>query len=271
MKKIKLMAVFAALLVGIGVYQFLKELSKPQEVPRTPVVVAAVDIPENTQITADMVCLQPIAIEALLPNHLLDVDSVIGRVLSSDVYAGEQIVRNRLISMGDADDSSDTLAYVVQPGMRAITVAVNTITGLENMIRPGNRVDILTTLAYQVEMESEQNEEQMNPDDWDWTGETENFPPEKEEPETVTITQSQYLLQNVEVLAVSSVLGKDGATEYASVTLHVTPEDALKIQYADSGNEVRSLRLVVRSPLDEETTAENTVVGFGDIVEGLEE
>ena len=42
MKKVKLIALIAALIAGGGIYFFLKEVSKPQEIPHTPVVVAAV-------------------------------------------------------------------------------------------------------------------------------------------------------------------------------------------------------------------------------------
>ena len=65
MKKLKLVALLAAVLVGLGVYRFLQELQKLQEVPHTTVVVAAVDIPENTQITAEMVTLRSISDDSL--------------------------------------------------------------------------------------------------------------------------------------------------------------------------------------------------------------
>ena len=68
MKKLKLAALFAAVLVGLGLYRFLQELKTPQEAPHTTVVVAAVDIPENTQITADMVTQRSISDDSLLEN-----------------------------------------------------------------------------------------------------------------------------------------------------------------------------------------------------------
>ena len=61
MKKLKLIALLAAVVVGVGLYQFLQEIKKPQETPHTTVVVAAVDIPENTQITEEMVTLKSIS------------------------------------------------------------------------------------------------------------------------------------------------------------------------------------------------------------------
>lgn len=231
MKKIKLIALFAALIAALGIYQFLKEAGKPQETPRTQVVVAAVDIPENTLITAEMVRLQPVATEALLANHVKDINSVVGMVLSSDVYAGEQIVTNRLVRTGEVD-KNDTLAYVVEPGMRAITVSAGQASGISNMVKPGNHVDLVLNYSYEEEVES-----------------TDGVEAEKEK---VTVVASRTLIQDVEVLAVDAVMSRDGSAEYATVTLQVSPEDAVKISFADY---IGSIRLILRSSLDGEQTA----------------
>ena len=115
MKKLKLVALLAAVIVGLGLYQFLQEIGKPQEAPHTTVVVAAVDIPENTQITEEMVTLRSISDDSLLDDYMLEIDSVVGMVLTSDVYAGEQIVRDRLIRVGETDPDRNTLAYALKP------------------------------------------------------------------------------------------------------------------------------------------------------------
>ncbi len=227
MKKLKLAALFAAVLVGLGLYRFLQELKTPQEAPHTSVVVAAVDIPENTQITAEMVTLRSISDDSLLENYILDTESVIGMVLTSDIYAGEQITRARLVRLGEDDSDRNTLAYVVQPGMRAITIFVDQDTGLVNFLKPGNRVDVLSNYSH------EDTRVVLNED---------------YKLEYVQIPTTQLLAQNVTILAVGSVMDKNGAAEYTTVTLEVTPEDALNINAVDWwGN----LRLLLRSPLDD--------------------
>ena len=147
MKKLKLAALLAAVIVGLGLYRFLQELKTPQEVPHTTVVVAAVDIPENTQITEEMVTLRSISNDSLLTNYILEMESVIGMVMTSDVYAGEQIVRDRLIRLGESDSDQRSLAYTVEPGMRAVTIFIDKDSGLENFLKPGNRVDVLASYA----------------------------------------------------------------------------------------------------------------------------
>lgn len=230
MKKLKLIALFAAAIVGLGVYQFLQEMKKPQEVPRTTVVVAATFIPENTQITAEMVTTKAIANESLLENHMQELSSVVGMVMSSDVYPGEQILRDRLIQIGETDSDPNTLAFAVEPGMRAMTIFVNVDTGLVNFLKPGNRVDIVANYAI------ESTRAVLNS--------------EEGELEWIQLPMAQMLEQNLKILAVGATMNKAGTEEYTSVTLQVTPQEALEISAVPSWG--GSLRLLLRSPLDDE-------------------
>ena len=233
MKKIKIIALAAALVAALALYQLLKEISKPQETPRTDVVVAAVDIPENTEITADMVMLSPVATEALLPNVMKDPESVIGMVLSSDVYAGEQIVSERLVRMGETESRSNTLAYVIEPGMRAVTINVTPSTGGGNLVKPGNHVDVIMNYAYPEKSTNGQDD--------------------------VKVEASRLLLQDVQVLAVDAILSKDGATAegYTTITLMVTPEQVTEVSFAEY---TANLRVVLRSALDEGTVPEKEII-----------
>ena len=57
MKKLKLVALFAALVLGLATYQFLKEISKPVEIPHTKIIKKTITpevknpIKERFQIT----------------------------------------------------------------------------------------------------------------------------------------------------------------------------------------------------------------------------
>ena len=229
MKKLKLLALVAAIIVGLGVYRFMEELSKPQEAPHTAVVVAAVDIPENTLITAEMLEMQSISDDSLLANHIVDPQAAIGMVVSSDVYAGEQLVTDRLIKLGETSADKNTLAYNLEPGMRAITIAVGAESGLMNFLKPGNHVDLVANYT----------RTELRPALLDPTVQ-----------EEVSIPTTQLLAQDINILAVGTVMNKAGAAEYTSVTLEVTMEDALNINAVNSwGN----IRLLLRSPLDDST------------------
>lgn len=220
MKKVKIIAIIAAVIAGIGIFFFLKEISKPKIAPHTNVVFAIQDIPENTLITEDMVELRPLVDEDLHESYMLDTESVIGLAASSDIFANEPIIKNRLVHTGD--ESNNSLAYVVENGMRAVSISVNTVTGIENLIRPGNRVDLIVNYSYQVPTADGKGEEKR---------------------------ATKLLAQNKKILASGTELSKDGAPEYVTLTLETTPEEAMLISYAENSG---SIKVILRSSLDNE-------------------
>ena len=78
MKKMKVIALLAALILAFCVYAYLGELNAPHEEPRMNVVVCVVDIPENTTITSEMVEVRSVLAESVLPNAVTDINSVVG-------------------------------------------------------------------------------------------------------------------------------------------------------------------------------------------------
>ena len=205
----------------------MEEIKQPPVVPHTNVVVAAVDIAENTQITADMLTMQSISDDSLAKNYITDPQSIVGMVITSDVYAGEQMVTDRLIKLGENTAVKNTLAFNLEPGMRAITINVNTESGLVNFLKPGNHVDLVASYS----------RTELRPALLDPTVQ-----------EEVEIPTTQLLAQDINILAVGTVMNKVGAAEYSSVTLEVTMEDALNINAVSSWGDIR---LLLRSPLDD--------------------
>jgi len=246
MKKIKIVALLAALVLGFCVYKYMGILNQPHEEPRTNVVVCAVDIPENTTITAEMVTVEAVLSESVLPNAMVDVNSVVGMVMNSDMFAGEQVIANRLVRLGAADATSDSLAYVVEPGMRAVTVNVSTSSGLAGMLRPGNHVDVIAYYSYPEETLPEEDQEDDN--------EEETEPTEPSE-----VQAAKLLLQNVQVLAVDNIVRKGAADPegYTSVTLQLTPEQAVELSFTE---QYWSLRLILRSSVDEDIVAAEEII-----------
>ncbi|MBC7324510.1 MAG: Flp pilus assembly protein CpaB, partial [Moorella sp. (in: Bacteria)] len=123
-------------------------------------------------------------------------------------------------------DPSQGLAFLVSPGKRAATIAVNDVSGLAGLLRPGDRVDVAGTVD--VPLGSAR--------------------------ETVT----SLLIQNVHVLAVnqfadpSPVKSSNKSTQTQTITLEVTPQQAQTLILAA---ERGSVRLLLRSPGDEAEVA----------------
>ncbi len=232
MKKLKIVAALAAIAVAIGIYFFLNYLSKPEEVSTSTVLVAAVNIPEKTIVTVDMLLYKELPQEAILKNALTNPETVIGKMVNSDMFVGEQMVSSRVVDVGNQQEAT-TLGYAVEPGMRAITIAVDNVSGVGFLLLPGDKVDIVT-MYERDKINANDDKNRM---------------------------QAKILVQNVTVLAVDSNMSRsknkilkdaesgENASGYTSLTIMVTPTDATMLTWAESEGEVRA---ILRSPIDED-------------------
>ena len=218
MKKIRLVALIAAVLTALGLFFYLKSINKPVTVAKKTVIVAASNISQNTTITPDMVKKVSLPSESVLSGAVTDQAQVVGKVINADLVAGEQVLASQLVTAGTV--GSNTLAYAVKSGDRAITVGVDDVSGLDGMIKPGNAVDIVA---------------QNNVANAKGT----------------SSPGATLLLQNITVLAVDQVMTKDGAAQgksYKTVTLDVTPSQAVQLSYYVATG---TIRMILRSPLDQ--------------------
>lgn len=232
MKKIRILAIFCALAVAIGLFVMLQKVDKKEEVT-VDVVVAVNDILQNTVLTDEMLEVKAIPEAMVLGGTFSTKEALIGKMAKVDIKTGEQIIADRINEIGDRNAAS--LAMLVEEGKRAISIAVDSVTGLSGMIRPGDMVDVIAHV------------EQIA---------------ENDETEEVSVT----IVENIPVLAVDSVMSSQGKSDgYATVTLMVTPEEANVIDWtANKG----VLRIVLRTPLDTNPVSGNRV--NGDAV-GIEE
>lgn len=228
MKKIKIIAFISAVAAAFLIYSYLNKISEPRiiEVEKENVVLAAADIYPNTLITEDMLLVKEVAAEAIHLQAISSKEDAVGSVSSSQIIAGEQILSSKLIKPGQSTNDG-SLAYTIEPGMRAVTVSVNYTKGLANMILPENMVDIIS--EYSTELDTGNGD-------------------------TKTVDYTVLLLQKVKVLAVDgnmTAAAKAASDEnYSSLTLQLTPRQAMEISLTEYTGQ---LRAVLRSPLDEDT------------------
>lgn len=159
------------------------------------------------------------------PSAIRDLREVEGLITLVPISAGEQILSNKFGA------GVETLALALNPGFRAYTLEVNETSGVGNLIRPGNHVDVLTKLD---------------------SGKQE---------------VTSFVFQNLQVLAVGQKLtlsqhtpknqdstSNDGNMGYSTVTLAVTPEQAETLMYLEG----HPLRLILRGPNDDEIISIST-------------
>jgi pilus assembly protein CpaB len=144
----------------------------------------------------------------------------IGSVVREPILAGEPIVARKIVRAGD----SGYLAAYLEPGMRAMAIAVTVESAAGGFILPGDRVDVVLT--------AETNRD----------GAVEGA--------TRSKFASGVVLQNIKVLAIdqSTRAGDDEqAVVGATATLEVRPPDAVLLAQAKSEGE---LSLSLRSYAD---------------------
>jgi pilus assembly protein CpaB len=82
---------------------------------------------------------------AMLPDHLRvgqgQQTELAGAVVRERIIKGEPVMMKKLVTPGDRG----FLAAVLLPGMRAISVGVDTVTANSGLVLPGDRVDVILT------------------------------------------------------------------------------------------------------------------------------
>ena len=113
-----------------------------QDVSTVDILVARVAIPAGTIITNSMFDKQPWPQPLVLDSFIVSNGNnanIIGRVARASFQAREPLISSKL------SDETNTgfLAASLPAGMRAITVATDTVSGVAGFVFPGDRVDIL--------------------------------------------------------------------------------------------------------------------------------
>jgi Flp pilus assembly protein CpaB len=149
--------ILALLLGGIAaalVYSYVTSVQKqaalasvqpptPTPVPRGRVLVARTDLPARTLLNADLVELRELPLEALAPKALTSTSDLVGKQLAVPVAAGEQLLQSKLRDPKSLD--ADTLAQMIPPGKRAVSLAFSEVQGSGGLVVPGDHVDVIAT------------------------------------------------------------------------------------------------------------------------------
>ena len=175
-----------------------------------PVVVAALEIPFGMKIEGAQIKTVTMPRSYMPEGTYSKVEDVEGMIAAQAIFPGEAVLKGKVAEhMGGS-----TLAAVVNPEMRAVTVRVNDVIGVAGFLLPGNRVDVLAS-----RMENRR-------------------------------AQTRTLLQYVKVLAVdqTAATDQDDPVIVRAVTLEMTPEQAEELVKA---REEGTIQLTLRNPVDE--------------------
>lgn len=110
------------------------------------VVVAAKSIPEYGSIREDMLKEVTVFKKFREPQTVSSVSDIVGKSTYVPIYEGEQITLTKLVTQ----DGKPVLARQVAKNARAVTIPVSVRNAVAKLIRPGNRVDVLTAVNYET-------------------------------------------------------------------------------------------------------------------------
>lgn len=223
-----ILALVFGLLAALLTYLYLQRQRADLGAPKT-YLAAAADISKGAKFTDGNVVVKK------LPEKYAPVNAV--EVSDRMTLIGTQAVVNirkdqvLLWEYVESGIGRGGLSSLLQKGERAITIPVSNISGLEGMLQPNDRVDILGTFVM----------------------------PDEGKQKTIT----RLLMQNVTILAVGSRFGHSWEKDYPSVTLKVSPQEAELLTFAEQHGQ---LRLILRGADDVEIESELPTVDFSNLL-----
>lgn len=196
----------AALLMGIVTtvlfFNYMKQYKEAPALSRNLISVVALkqEVRQNTKLTAGMLEVVQIPMDSVHPAALKTPAEADGKVTASNLAAGEVLLSNHL---KDQKEEAQFVSKKVRDGYRAVSIGVNIVQSVSNLIEPGDFVDIVFTKPDKL------TEERL----------------------------STVLLENVHVLSIGRRMVEAEVDtlyeEYAQVTLELKPADGIKTINAD--------------------------------------
>jgi pilus assembly protein CpaB len=216
------LALGCGLVAALGINQMMAK-QKPGGQSGTETVdifVALKEVNINDPLQAAALKLEAWPKDKVPPGALSKLDEVEGRRAKTKLYEGEPILDAKLLPKGEGGASPTDH---IPTGFRVVSVRVDAVAATGNLIKPGDRVDMLVHL-------------------------NQNLGRGLAEPTTKTF------LQDVRVFAVNDIIDRDPANGNTKITaqtisLLVKPGDVELVMLA--GN-MGKIQLAMRGPADEE-------------------
>lgn len=208
--------------------------AKAPEPTGPQVLVATRALPIGTILTADAFKFQPWPDELVEKAYFIQgegegdpLKDLLGTVVRNPITAGQPLSQGSLVSPGDRG----FLAAALGPGMRAVTVQVNDITGVAGFVFPGDRVDLLLTQQVASQVQND-----------------------------LPLRATETIIRNVRVLATDQrpvqqvdEKGNTSVVPFRMVTLEVTPAIAERISVAMT---IGTISLSLRALADDQAELE---------------
>jgi pilus assembly protein CpaB len=212
------LSVAGVLALGTGVltFNYLASVGHANApVAQRTVLVASKAIPARATVTADMLTTTQRPASAIDPDAFVAASSAVGGIAANDIPAGSQLTASKLLRAASAGFTAR-----VGKGMRAVAIPVDRVKGVSNLIKPGDRVDVIAVTSSRTE----------------------------QAPKAMTIIRGAKVLsigQTIDPTATATPAPEPGGYNTATATLEVNPKQADLLALADIN---ATLRLALRPP-----------------------
>ncbi len=281
--KLRITLLILAIIIGVaavfGVIAYINSMraSMEEEIEKVEVLVAAMNIPKEmpveTLIEQNMVMTEGIPRRYLAEGVLSSLEGYSGYVVANHINKGEQITTTKF-----AKPEELGLAFVIPDGMVAVSIPVDEVIGVSNLINMGDRVNVIATFFPEEELSgytggvTSGSEEQVEAGEEPTVIEGENANSYGGPSVVIDREITKTLIWNVEVLylgtrkTVSGSSGEDGgifgaqsqsesgSIEIGAATLAVTPEDSEKLVFSEEMGSVWLALVPVDGVEKEDTT-----------------
>ncbi|MBS3885988.1 MAG: Flp pilus assembly protein CpaB [Dethiobacter sp.] len=148
-KKLLLLSFLFAVAAAGAVYAYLNQIEQKSKMAAdtVSVLIAKQEIPARTKLDGSMFIEIDVPRVALHHEALTDKAALAGAFARERMVSGEQVLSTRLVFTQD----NHGLAYKVSVGYRAVTIPVNSVSGVAGYILPGDFVDCIVTIDPPVE------------------------------------------------------------------------------------------------------------------------
>jgi pilus assembly protein CpaB len=220
---VAVLAVAIAIVASVSLYNYLKTKeaevreAKERAIATQKIVVADSEISIGSALDARELKLADWPKDNVPVGAIASIEEAEGRIALQTLMPGDVVTQAKL---RPSEGPAGIMTYKIPEGHRAITVAVDQVSGVAGFITPGSMVDVVVTTK----------------------------PPGKRD------FISRIVFQNVPVLATGQIVEqKEGEPVLVpTVTLDVSPDDAEKMTLASSEGK---LRLLLRRAGDTEVSA----------------
>lgn len=133
----------AVLTTAVFYYLLAGRMGGSDEGPTKSVVVASQDLPRGTQLNKEHLAVDSRPVADVPADSYEAIEDLEGKFVINSVSAGRPITKNLLPGPG-----VNGLAAAIPQGMRAVTLHVAEYSGVNDIVRPGDRIDVLAASDY---------------------------------------------------------------------------------------------------------------------------